>query len=39
MGCLKGKSKSRQKAGNYVCEKCGAASKKKKEVCKPRKIK
>ena len=37
--CLKGKSKFKSKSGNYECKKCGAVSKKKKDVCKPKKIK
>jgi hypothetical protein len=39
MGCLKGKKKAKKKPGNYVCKKCGAVDKKKKHICKPKKIK
>ncbi len=38
MGCLKGKSEAKEKAGHYLCKKCGAVSKKKGHVCKPQKI-
>jgi hypothetical protein len=39
MGCLKGKSTTKPKAGAYECEKCDAVAKKKGELCKPKKIK
>jgi phosphohistidine phosphatase len=39
MGCLKGKSKTKPKPGAYICEKCDAASKKKEDLCKAKKIK
>ena len=39
MSCLKGKSESKAKAGNFVCKKCKAVSKKKDHLCKPKKIK
>ena len=39
MGCLKGKSKNKPSPGRYQCKQCGAVSKKKKDVCKGRKIK
>jgi phosphohistidine phosphatase len=39
MGCLKGKSKTKPKPGAYICEKCDAASKKKDDLCKGKKIK
>jgi hypothetical protein len=39
MGCLKGKSKAKAKPGAYLCEKCDAVSKKKDDLCKPKKIK
>lgn len=38
MGCLKGKSEDKAKPGRYTCVKCGAVSKKKDHVCKPKKI-
>lgn len=37
--CLKGKSKAKEKPGNYKCSKCDAVSKKKKDLCKAKKIK
>ena len=37
--CLKGKTESKVKAGNYRCEKCGAVTSKKDHACKPKKIK
>jgi len=39
MSCLKGKKEAKEKPGNFVCKKCGAVSKKKKEICKAIKIK
>ncbi len=39
MSCLKGKKEAKEKPGNYRCKKCGALSKKKKELCKSEKIK
>lgn len=39
MGCQKGKSKHKRKAGLYECKKCGAVVKKKEKVCKGKKIK
>ncbi|MHC4883643.1 MAG: hypothetical protein ACYTGH_01015 [Planctomycetota bacterium] len=39
MGCLKGKDENKPKKGSFKCEKCGAASKKKGHLCKPKKIK
>jgi transcription initiation factor TFIIIB Brf1 subunit/transcription initiation factor TFIIB len=39
MSCLKGKSKTKAKPGNYECKKCGAVVKIKGKVCKPSKIK
>ena len=39
MGCLKGKKKAKEKPGNYTCTRCGAVSKKKRDICKPKKIK
>jgi len=39
MGCLKGKSEAKRKPGRYTCDKCGAVTKKKKHLCKPKKIK
>ena len=38
MGCLKGKKKAPAKPGNYRCAKCDAVHKKKKRLCKPKKI-
>ena len=37
--CLKGKSEAEDKPGNFICKKCDAVSKKKKHLCKPKKIK
>jgi len=37
--CLKGKSENKPKAGRFQCKKCGAVTKKKKNICKPEKIK
>lgn len=39
MGCLKGKSKAKEKVGNFKCKKCGAVAKKKGDLCKAKKIK
>jgi hypothetical protein len=39
MSCLKGKKKAKNKPGNFRCKKCGAIDKKKKKLCKPKKIK
>ncbi len=39
MGCLKGKKKAKKKPGHFVCTKCGAVAKTKKNICKPKKIK
>ena len=39
MACLKGKSENEPKPGRFRCSKCGAVSKKKKHICKPKKIK
>jgi len=39
MGCRKGESEHKPKAGRFRCAKCGATSKKKGHVCKPEKIK
>ena len=39
MGCLKGKEEAKHKPGNFECKNCGAISKKKGRVCKPKKIK
>lgn len=39
MGCLGGKSEHKAKPGRYRCKRCGAVSKKKDRVCKPKKIK
>lgn len=39
MSCLKGKSSVKKKDGKYVCKKCKAVSKKKNELCKPKKLK
>jgi hypothetical protein len=38
MGCLKGKSTAKTKAGNFKCRKCGAVAKKKKKLCNAKKI-
>lgn len=39
MSCLKGKSKAKEKPGNFKCTKCGAVAKTKKKICKAEKIK
>lgn len=39
MSCLKGKKKNKPKPGRYKCKSCDAVSKKKKDLCKPKKIK
>jgi hypothetical protein len=41
MGCKKGESKVKPKAGRYRCQDCGAVvkKKKKKELCDPKRIK
>jgi hypothetical protein len=39
MSCQKGKSKQKAKHGRHKCGKCGAVSKKKGDLCKPKKIK
>lgn len=39
MGCLKGKKEANRKPGRFECRNCGAISKKKSRVCKPKKIK
>lgn len=38
MSCLKGESEIKKKSAKFVCEKCGAATKKKGNVCKPTKL-
>lgn len=37
--CLSGESEDKPKPGRFQCKDCGAVSKKKKHVCKPKKIK
>jgi hypothetical protein len=39
MSCLKGKSENKEKPERFKCGKCGAVSKKKTHLCKPKKIK
>jgi hypothetical protein len=39
MDCRKGESEHKAKVGRYRCKQCGAVSKKKSHVCKPKKIK
>ena len=39
VNCKKGKSKVRARPGRYRCGKCGAVSKKKDNLCEPKKIK
>ena len=39
MSCRKGESENKPKPGRYRCERCGAVSKKKGHLCKPKKIK
>jgi len=38
MSCLKGKSENKLKKGRFRCDRCGAVSKKKSHLCKPKKI-
>jgi hypothetical protein len=37
--CLKGRKEAKEKPGNFHCKNCGAISKKKYRLCKPKKIK
>ena len=37
--CLKGESEGKKKEVKFTCEKCGAETKKKSNICKPKKIK
>jgi len=37
--CLKGRKQAKDKPGNFHCKNCGAISKKKSRLCKPKKIK
>ena len=39
MSCLKGKSSTKKSKAKFVCEKCGGAAEKKKDMCKPEKVK
>ncbi len=39
MACRKGKSEKKPKGGRFKCKKCGAVSKKKGGICKPKKLK
>lgn len=39
MGCRKGESDVKPKAGRFRCADCGAVVKKKKDACDPKKIK
>ncbi len=39
MGCLKGKREAKPRGSAYRCGKCGAVSKKKGRLCKPKKVK
>lgn len=39
MTCRGGESENKPKPGRYRCKQCGAVSKKKGHVCKPKKIK
>lgn len=39
MKCLEGKNLVSKQNGRFVCRKCGSLVNKKKQVCKPRKIK
>ena len=36
--CIKDKPRKKRKPGRFECSKCGAVSKKKKKLCKPKKI-
>jgi len=38
MTCLKGRKKTKPKPGRFRCGKCGAVSRKKTRLCKPKKI-
>jgi len=37
--CLKGKKQAKDEPGHFHCKDCGAISKKKPRLCKPKKIK
>ena len=37
--CLKGDSETKKKDAKFSCQKCGAKTEKKSNVCKPEKIK
>ncbi|NQT13086.1 MAG: hypothetical protein HQ582_10085 [Planctomycetes bacterium] len=39
MGCRREESERKRKPGRFECGNCGAVSKKKKHLCKPKKIK
>ena len=39
MGCQKDKPRKKPTPGKFECNKCGAVSKKKDKLCKPKKIK
>jgi hypothetical protein len=39
MGCLKGKKKAKESKARFECKKCGAIDEKKKNICKPKKLK
>jgi len=39
MSCRKGESEHKAKPGRYRCKRCGAVSKKKEHICKPKKLK
>ena len=37
--CMKGRREAKAKPGNFRCKNCGAVTKKKGRLCKPKKIK
>jgi hypothetical protein len=37
--CLKGESEAKKKNAKFACEKCGAKTAEKSQVCKPKKLK
>jgi hypothetical protein len=36
--CIKDRSTAKEKPGRFKCKRCGAVSRKKSEVCKPKRI-
>ena len=39
VACLKGRKEAKKQKGNFRCKNCGAVTRKKKRLCKPKKIK